>query len=216
MAKSHFTRIVLLISVVFCTPASASLFDFDVFADVVMSSYDQPTGSLWQQDFAGYPTKWRMNPIGYRFGIEKNGFRLTYANLGRYKIDAEAGDEEDAIVACKCQVSGDNDWYYTRGEIRAYTISYKYTYKRWFAEYGIGMFRQSLKITKDDGWKFNETLWGEGSMYGFGYDFKDVSIGLYSHQASIGARFGKSNGEHEGATPAGTNGAFVLSLGYKF
>jgi hypothetical protein len=216
MAKSHFTRIVLFVSLAFSASSNASFLDFDIFADVVVSSYDRPEGSLWQQDFAGYPTNWGMNPVGYRIGVGKNGFRLTYANLGKYKIDAEAGDDEDMIVACRCRLAGDTDWYYTKGEIRAYTLSYKYTYKGWFAEYGIGMFRQSLKISKDDGWRFNETLWGRGAMYGFGYDFKDVSVGLYSYQASIGAEFGESNGESKGAIPSGTNGAFLLTIGLKF
>jgi hypothetical protein len=45
MAKSHFTRIVLFVSLAFSASSNASFLDFDIFADVVVSSYDRPEGS---------------------------------------------------------------------------------------------------------------------------------------------------------------------------
>lgn len=189
-----------------------------VFLEAGISDYERPQGSLWQQAFAGYWTDWGMTSGAFRIGLDHKGFRLSYFDLGTYYIAAEAGDDEGAVEACKCVVPGDSDMYFTKGNIRGVSLTYKTElsfipmgiFKSMFVEGGgIGV-RYAFQVKKDDGFQFDETLYGYGHMIGAGFDNGKYSIGFYGYRTKIGGKFGNSE------YPSGTGGANVLAVGIKF
>lgn len=200
--------VIMIIVTLITTKCRAA--ELSTFGEVMRVSYERPSGSLWQQEFAGYPTQWDTRKTGFRLGAQYGMVRLSYFDLGKYQIHAEAGDEEDVIVACQCQTAGDKDWYHTLGSLRGFAITLRPTWKGFFFETGPGQFRQSFQLVKDDGWYFQERMWGLGYMVGLGYEHKGVSLGVYSYQTNMSGRF------ENGATPVGTGGATVFALGYRF
>jgi hypothetical protein len=200
-------------------PVILGAYKFSLFAEAGIADTERPSGSLWQQAFAGYYTDWDTRPAMFRVGVELNGFRFSYFDLGKYRISAEAGDDEAAISACSCVVGGDTDMYFTKGNMRGFALTYNLDLhslipitilRHVFIEGGPARFRFALSIRKDDGWQFDEHLSGLGHVIGIRWEYKNLTIGWYGYRTNIGGKLG--NGE----TPAGTGGANVLALGYAF
>lgn len=183
------------------TPAA----EVQLFGEILRSSYERPSGSLWQQEFAGYPTEWDTRKTGFRIGGQYGLVRLSYFDLGTYHIAGEAADDEEGVVACNCKVAGDTDWYYTTGSIRGFALSLRPTWHHLFFEVGLTRVRQGFKETKDDGWYENYTRTGMGTLLGIGVEYKNTSMGVYRYTADVTF-----------PTPTGTGGAFVYALGYRF
>lgn len=190
-----------------------------VFVEVGAAEYNRPEGSLWQQEFAGYPTQWSTRTPAFRAGVEGRqiwqagpvaiGGRIGYFDLGKYAIAGEASNDEDGVVDCRCQ-KGETHWYMTQGSMRGISFTVRPVYKNFFAEFGATHLRHAFKLNVDTGHAYEERKWGRGSVYGFGYDAGTVSLGLHYYSSSLGTTFDNNS------TPSGVNHAIVASLGFRF
>lgn len=197
---------ILLLSV---APATHAL---ELFGEVGQSNYEKPPCSLWHHECGGYETDWGMKPTMFRIGIEQSGFRISYFDLGKYSISANACDDEGFVLngggrACPT----DTDWYFSSGSMRGFSLTYRYRFAKFlFIEGGPAKFRQAFKIEKDDGFAYQERLWGSGYLAGAGIEYKKFSVGYFVYNTKVGGKF------EECRTPSGTGGASVITLGYSF
>lgn len=182
------------------------------FAEIGRSNYEKPPCSLWNHECGGYETDWDMKPTMFRFGVEYSGFRFSYFDLGKYSINANACDDEAFVLqggGRNCPT--DTDWYFSSGSMRGFALTYRYRFlDHLFIEGGPAKFRQYFKIEKDDGFSFQEKLWGRGYLIGLGIETKNWGIGYYIYNTDIGGRFGSCS------TPSGTGGVSVFTIEFKF
>ena len=183
------------------------------FIEAGQTAYNHPVCILWHQECAGYETHWNMRPAMVRVGIESDGWRISYANLGTYSHAAEATDLEDCAISRRDQsCGGDTDWYFVTGSQQAVIASYRAEWwqRRVYTEVGAGIFHQSFSLVKDDGHTANHSAFGPGAMVGVGLQFKRVSVGASLYHTGIGQSF------DGGKTPAGVRNASVVSVTYLF
>lgn len=191
--------------------------EFLFFGEIGQSNYEKPPCSLWHHECGGYETEWGMRPSMFRIGVEYSGLRLSYFDLGKYSIKANACDDEGFVLhggGRNCPT--DTDWYYSSGSMRGFALSYRYRFlgfwviEDFFIEGGLAKFRQHFKIEKDDGFSYQERLWGPGYLLGFGIEGKHVGVGYYVYNTKVGGKFEDCN------TPSGTGGAHVVTIEFKF
>ncbi|HEY4759741.1 MAG TPA: hypothetical protein VIH42_04100 [Thermoguttaceae bacterium] len=180
------------------------------FIEIGQSKYEKPPCGLWHQECADYGVDWNMKPSMFRIGLDHDGWRLSYADLGVYSLAGYASQNEDCILAGGGQsCPGPIDFYHTTGSMRAFLISRVFG-QHAFVELGAGRFRQSFALWKDDGYTYDETLHGFGWMVGVGARRENLSFGLYTYITDIGGRFG-GNGYM-----AGVGQTNVIVLGWRF
>jgi len=180
------------------------------FVEVGQSKYEKPPCGLWHQECAGYTVDWNMKPSMFRVGLDHNGWRLSYADLGVYSMAGYASQNEDCILAGGGQsCPGPIDFYATSGSMRAFLLSRVFG-RRAFWEIGAGSFRQSFSLWKDDGYAFDEMLHGFGWMTGVGMRRGNLSLGWYVYITDIGGRF------NEHGFMAGVGQANTIALGWRF
>ena len=73
------------------------------FVEVGQSNFKKPPDFLWWQSI--YQNDFDNKPTYFRIGYEHKGFRLSYFDLGEYRLSALATSDEARLIAGQCNAS---------------------------------------------------------------------------------------------------------------
>ena len=215
--KLDFWQIVLLSAMLyFCKTAHAG-----GFVDVGQSSFKKPPDFLWWQ--SAYPNDFDNQSNYLRLGYEKNGFRVSYFDLGAYRLSALATGDELRLSAgqCNAHTCAPPDLYITRGSIRGVLVSYVARYRGFFAEAGVSSVKQTFDLSTlivnhgslngpvGNSYRYRETRKGGGYMAAVGADMGQWSVSAFYYNSNAGVF-------ESGNFPSGIGEVRGLAIGYKF
>ena len=208
--------LLLLAMLYFCKTANAG-----GFVEVGQSTFKKPPDFLWWQSI--YQNDFDNKPTYFRIGYEHKGFRLSYFDLGEYRLSALATGDEARLVASQCNAStcAPPDLYITKGSIRGIVASYVARHKGLFAEVGISSVRQtfglSVSIVNEgslngpvgNSYHYSETKKGGGYMAAVGIEHGHWSLSAFTYNSNAGV-FDNGN------FPSGIGQVRGLAVGYRF
>ena len=193
-----------------CQLAKADM-KIEGFAGVGSAFHKKPPNKLWHQEEAGFDTESDMVNRYFRFGVEVAGIRLAYFDLGGYRMDAMAAEDEECIDAHghngASVCSGRSNRYVTSGSVRGVSLGSAFDWRSFFVEGAATYVRRSFELATSDGIApyevlhdvHAERLYGFGYMLGGGYRTKTMEFGVWAYDDGVGARFNASQ------FPAGTH-----------
>ena len=217
VAAILFLAVVLISAMMyFCKTAHA-----DGFVEIGQSNFKKPPDFLWWQSI--YQNDFDNKPPYFRIGYEHKGFRLSYFDLGEYRLSALATSDEVRLVAGQCNAStcAPPDLYVTKGSIRGILASYVARYNWFFAEVGVSSVRQTFDLST--------LIVNEGSLngpIGNSYHYSEAkkgrsymaAVGIERGHWSLSAFYYNSNAGvfENGNFPSGIGEVRGLSVGYRF
>lgn len=208
MAKSHFTRIVLLLLLVFSVESKASFLDeVDSFFGAGACFQKAPPHKLWNQRDSGFETNEDNTDACFRFGVEYGWLRIAYFDLGAYRADNMASNDEECVEQNGkngSKVCGYHNRFITTGSTRGISIGTEFAHKGYFLEAAITGVRTSFALQVSNNMApynvltdlYSGTRYGTGWMLGVGYNKKDVSVGVWAYDDSNANKFHYPAGRH--------------------
>lgn len=191
------------------------------FVEVGQSTFKKPPDFLWWQSI--YPNEFDNKPTYFRAGYEHKGFRLSYFDLGKYRLSALATSDEARLIAGQCNAisCAPPDLYVTSGSINGVLASYVTRYKGFFAEVGVSSVRQTFDLSVlivnegslngpvGNSYHYRETKKGGGYMAAIGIERGLWSLSAFYYNSNAGV-FDTGN------FPSGIGEVRGLSIGYRF
>ena len=191
------------------------------FVDVGQTSFKKPPDFLWWQ--SAYPNDFDNRSNYLRIGYEKNGFRVSYFDLGSYKLTALATGDEAKLIAGQCGANtcAPPDLYVTKGSIRGVMASYIARHNGFFFEAGIGRVRQTFDLSVSvinegslnghvgHSYHYQETKKGGVYMAAVGIEHRQWSLSAFMYNPHAGV-FDNGN------FPSGIGRVRGLAIGYRF
>lgn len=216
MAKSHFTRIVLVLALLVSGQAVA-----DSYLKVGVHAWKKPYEQLWWQ--RGHENEFRNESLLLGLGVSKEILTLSdltiSVNVGAfgvspYKLKGWAvADEGCNATWGGAPGCGTPDLYITRGYKYGANVGLEISYGKFFVFGGLDRYIQhfSLRVEHpfttgvvDD---FKDHAYGSGWSGGLGYKIsKNVALRMEVQHGDAGGKMGGSQ------FPAGTDDAYELNL----